>query len=62
MVGIRWDADLQLVKAERFKMYALLGLDPPAVTTTKEASKREPKKEVADEHATYASLVDTFGY
>eukprot|EP00976_Prorocentrum_cordatum_P031603 643052-Prorocentrum_minimum.AAC.1 len=59
----RWDAELALVKAERAKLYPLLGLTPP-VAASADASKKgaAANKKVEDEHSSYASLVDTMGY
>lgn len=59
----RWDADLDVVRQARYKLFAPLQLEPPetavaALTQT----KRSSSKAVEDEHESYASLVDMAGY
>jgi hypothetical protein len=62
--GTRWDADVGVVKAARTRLYAPLKLTPPVLKAKREAGDGGARAAgvAADEHASYASLVDTAGY
>jgi len=61
--GTRWDADVGVVKAARARLYAPLKLTPPVLKAKREGGDGVVKAgAAADEHASYASLVDTAGY
>ncbi|KAK3259577.1 hypothetical protein CYMTET_31433 [Cymbomonas tetramitiformis] len=56
-----WDAPVPEVKVNRNKLYAPLGLTPPAAATSMQMSKKAAVEPV-DENASYAALVESAGY
>jgi hypothetical protein len=57
----KWDAELTVVKPERNKLYALLGLKPPASASTL-AKGPGARVKLVDENESYAALVGSAGY